>query len=46
MSTMHGPRKDKESREENYKTFAKCGIALVILIALSLIAQVITGGAS
>lgn len=45
MSTLHGPRKDKKSREENYQTFFKCAIALVILVALSLIATFVTGGA-
>ena len=40
MSTMHGPRKDKKSRE----MFFKCAIALGILITLSVIAQIATGG--
>ena len=44
MSTMHGPRKDKKSREENYQMFFKCAIALGILITLSVIAQIATGG--
>ena len=44
MSTMHGPRKDKKSREENYRMFFKCAIALGILITLSVIAQISTGG--
>lgn len=45
MSAMHGPRKDKKSREENYKLFFKCAIALVILIVLSAVARLATGGA-
>lgn len=45
MSTLHGPRKDKKTREENYRMFFKCAIALGILIVLSLVATFITGGA-
>ena len=44
MSTTHGPRKDKKSRGENYQMFFKCAIALGILITLSVIAQIATGG--
>lgn len=44
MSTMHGPRKDKKSRDENYRTFFKCAIGLAVLVVLSLIATFVTGG--
>lgn len=45
MSTMHGPRKDKEYREYQYRTFFKFAIALGVMIVLVVIANVITGGA-
>ena len=43
MSVMHGPRKDKEYREQQYKLAIKSGIALLILVGLSFVANLIVG---
>lgn len=39
MSTMHGPRKDKKYRDQNYRTFFKFAIALAVMIVLCTIAN-------
>lgn len=41
MSTLHGPRKDKKSREENYRTFYKFAIALAVMLVLVGIANLV-----
>lgn len=43
MSIMHGPRKDKKYRDDNYKTFFKFAIALVVMIILVSIAFIVEG---
>ena len=43
MSTMHGPRKDKNYREQNYRTFFKFAIALGVMIVLVAIAYLVEG---
>lgn len=43
MSVMHGPRKDKEYREKQYRTFIKFAIALAVMVVLCIIANIIEG---
>lgn len=43
MSTLHGPRKNKEYREKQYKDFYKFAIALGIMIVLVIIAFIVEG---
>lgn len=43
MSKMHGPDNSKERREENYRTFYKFAIALVVMLVLVGIANLVGG---
>ncbi len=43
MSIMHGPRKGKKYKEEQYRTFIKFAIALVVMIVLCTIAYFVEG---
>ena len=43
MKKMHGPRKDKKYRDQQYEYFFKFAIALVVMIILCTIAYFVEG---
>lgn len=43
MSTMHGPRKDKKYRDDNYRNFFRFAIALVVMLVLVGISYLVNG---